>query len=91
MINLSELQIASIVREYNKQKIAAGSSGSSSSSSNNGGGGNRNLDLDLQTYFTGDIRGALRAKCMEKYYFLASRIYADKESIGRFLSSSFFV
>lgn len=83
LVNLSDLQVASIVREYNKLK-GSNSSGSNSSSSGSGGSSTRNLDADIQTYLSGDIRTALRAKCMEKYYFLANRIFADKESIPRF-------
>ena len=72
LVNLSDLQIASIVREYNKLK-------------NETNGSNRNIDSDIQTYLSGDIKTALRAKCMDKYYFLANRIYLDKESIPRLL------
>lgn len=70
LVNLSDLQVASIVREYNKLKVE-------------NSGLNRNLDSDIQNNLTGDIRSAIRAKCMEKYYFLANRIYVDKESIAR--------
>lgn len=74
LVNLSDLQVASIVREYNKLK-------------NETNGSNRNIDSDIQTYLSGDIKTALRAKCMDKYYFLANRIYLDKESIPRILGS----
>lgn len=68
LVNLSDLQIGSIVREYNRIS---------------GPNGNKNLDQDISNAFSGDYRTTLRAKCMEKYLFLASHIHHDKETICR--------
>lgn len=70
LVNLSALQVSSILRQYNR--IPAPS------------GGTRNLDQDLATHLSGDYRTALRCKCMEPFVFLASHIHSDRETICRY-------
>jgi hypothetical protein len=72
LVNLSDLQISSIVREYNRMRATNGN-------------GNKNLDSDLSAFLSGDFRTTLRSRCVEKYYFLATHIASDKETICRSL------
>lgn len=69
LVNLSDLQVASIVKEYN---LLPGQ-----------GNVNRDLDQDLSRAFSGDFKTVIRSKCLDKYFFLATHIYHDKETICR--------
>jgi hypothetical protein len=77
LVNLSDLQVSSILREYNRLPAPLG-----------GGSGSRNLDQDLATHLSGDYRTALRCKCMERFVFLASHIHSDRETMCRHSPSS---